>query len=146
MPLPEDVTNLMYRTADFIDLLYWRPVPTKGSKGEAIMARIQDGRRRNDGRAARADPAVSIERESSEEIEMEDAEDDDAQTLGSPRSFEVKTPPDIWTPERRRRELQWLASADLEARKAYGRALMSGHGVFSSFHRRKPLIESLHRP
>ena len=66
MPLPEDVANLMYRTADFIDLLYWRPVPTKGSKGEAIVARIQDGRRRNDRRAARADPAVSTEGESSE--------------------------------------------------------------------------------
>jgi len=135
MPLPDDVTNLMHRTADLIDLLYWRPIPTKGSKGEAIAARIQASRRRNSGRAAKADPAEFIERESSEEVEMEDTQDDDVQTLGSPQSHEVKAPPGVWTPERRRRELQWLASADLEARKAYGRALMSGHGVFSSFHR-----------
>jgi hypothetical protein len=132
MPLPDDVTNLMHRTADLIDLLYWTPVPTKGSKGEAIAARIQASRRRNSGRAARADPA---ELESREEVGMEGTQDDNVQTFGSPQSYEVKTPPGVWTPEGRRRELQWLASADLEARKAYGRALMSGHGVFFSFHR-----------
>ena len=135
IPLPDDVTNLMRRTEELVDLVYWRAVPTKGSKGEAIMARMQARRRRNSGRASRADPAVFIERDSSEDVEMEDTQDDDVQNLGSPQSFEVKTPPDIWTPERRRRELQWLASADLESRKAYGRALMSGHGVFSSFYR-----------
>ena len=89
---------------------------------------------------------VSIEGQSSEEVEMEDAQDDDTQTLGSPRSLEVKMPPDIWTLERHCKELQWLASADLEARKAYGRALTSSHSVFSSFHRRKPLVKFLHRP
>ncbi|KAF5373473.1 hypothetical protein D9615_009468 [Tricholomella constricta] len=125
LPLPDDVTTLMQRTADLVDLLYWRPLPAKGSKGETIAARIQASR--NSGRAARADPAVFIEKESSEEVEMEDAQDDDVQTLGSPQSYKKKTPTDFWTPERRRRELQWLASADLEARKAYGRALMSGH-------------------
>ena len=70
MPLPDDVIHLMRRTADLIDLLYCRPVPTKGSKGEAIMARIQASRRRNSGRASRADSALFIERDSSEDVLM----------------------------------------------------------------------------
>ena len=132
IPLPDGVTNLMRRTEELVDFVYWRAVPTEGSKGELIMARMQA---RRSGRASRANPAVFIKRDSSEDVEMEDTQDDDVQNLGSPQSFEVKTPPNVWTPERRRRELQWLASADLESRKAYGRALLSGHGVFSSFYR-----------
>ncbi|RDB28945.1 hypothetical protein Hypma_016031 [Hypsizygus marmoreus] len=37
-PLPDDVLALMRRTMYLVDLLYWRPVPTKGSVGEAIAA------------------------------------------------------------------------------------------------------------
>jgi hypothetical protein len=32
---------------EFIDLLYWKPVPTKGSKGDAIVADIVASRRGN---------------------------------------------------------------------------------------------------
>jgi hypothetical protein len=84
MPLPDNVMNLMHRTVDLIDLLSWTPVPTKGSKGEAIAARIQASRQRNSRRAARAGPAEFIGRESGEEVEMENAQDDDVQTFGSP--------------------------------------------------------------
>jgi hypothetical protein len=123
----------MRRTVELVDLIYWKAVPTKGSTGEAVLARLQASRRRNSGRASRADPAVFIERGSSEDVEMEDTQDHDVQNLGSPQS-KVKTPPDVSTPERHRRELRWFANADVETRKAYGRALMSGHGVFSSFY------------
>lgn len=37
--LPDDVLALMHRIIELIDLLYWAPVPKKGSKGEAILAR-----------------------------------------------------------------------------------------------------------
>jgi hypothetical protein len=36
--LPDDVLVLMRRVLKLVDLLYWGPMPTKGSKGEAIRA------------------------------------------------------------------------------------------------------------
>ncbi|KAK2464686.1 hypothetical protein APHAL10511_003262 [Amanita phalloides] len=114
IPLPDHVTNLMRRTMDFVDLLYWVPVPTKGSKGEAITAHVQALRRQNEGRSARPSPADFIGRELSEEAEMGEAQDADVL-------------PPAWTPKRRRRLREWWATADLETRRAYGAALMSGH-------------------
>ena len=35
-PLPANVLNLMHLTVELVDLLYWRPVATKGSQGEAV--------------------------------------------------------------------------------------------------------------
>ncbi|RDB27894.1 hypothetical protein Hypma_002215 [Hypsizygus marmoreus] len=37
-PLPDDVVALMRRTMDLVDLIYWIPVPKKGSPGEEIVA------------------------------------------------------------------------------------------------------------
>lgn len=37
-PLPEDVMKLIHRTIELVDLLYWKPVPAKGSKGEIFLA------------------------------------------------------------------------------------------------------------
>jgi hypothetical protein len=36
-PLPDDVLDLMHLTIELVDLIYWKPVPTKGSQGEAIV-------------------------------------------------------------------------------------------------------------
>jgi len=112
-PLPDDVLSLMSRTMELVHLIYWKPVPTKNSPGEMIAASVMASSRRNHGRVARPDPARSIEMGSNEEREMK--EDEDTQ---SP----------LTTSSRRRRR-QWLADMDLETRRAYGRAIMSGHGL-----------------
>ena len=72
-PLPGAVLDLMERTVKLVDLLYWKPMPTEGSHGEAeYVVRMEDARR-NPGREARPDPAKTIERGSSEERDtMED--------------------------------------------------------------------------
>ena len=38
-PLPADVLDLMHLTVELVHLLYWKPVPTKGSPGETVFAR-----------------------------------------------------------------------------------------------------------
>jgi hypothetical protein len=39
-PLPADVLNLMHLTVELVNLLYWIPVPTKGSQGEVELAEM----------------------------------------------------------------------------------------------------------
>jgi hypothetical protein len=73
---------------ELVDLLYWNPVPTKGSQGEVEFAKRMKYCQSN-----------TIEKGSREK---------------SLRGY------------------RFPADMDLEARKAYGRALMSGHGVLSS--------------
>ena len=48
--------------------------------------------------------------------------------------MDLPTPSEAWkTSKRPRRQLDWLADADLETRKAYGSYLMNGRGThFSS--------------
>jgi hypothetical protein len=36
--LPTDVLTLMDRTNELVELLYWKPIPTKGSRGEMVFA------------------------------------------------------------------------------------------------------------
>lgn len=79
-PLPANVLALMHLTVELVDLLYWEPVPTKGSQGEALFVKRE-----------KSDPRI------------------------------IKTHP-FFTGE-----------MDFEARRAYGRALMSGHGMLPSF-------------
>ena len=112
VPLPDDVLNTMSRTMELMELLYWRPLPTKGSPGEKIYAEAVAYGRQNPVRGARPDPTSTIERSSSEEAEMDVGED--VQSLR--RIAAVRLP--------------WPEDADLETRMAIGRALMSGHGLF----------------
>lgn len=112
-PLPNDVLSLMRRTMELVDLIYWKPTPTKGSSGEAIVADEITNSRRNRERFARPDPAKGIERGTSEE-QQEEEED-------RPRKA---------TTSSRRKRLRWLADVDLETRRAYGTAIMGGHGGF----------------
>jgi hypothetical protein len=37
-PLPDDVLDLMHLAVELVDLLYWKPMPTKGSPGEAVFS------------------------------------------------------------------------------------------------------------
>lgn len=43
-PLPDDVMELIHRTIELVDLLYWKPVPAKGSKGEKFLAAERAGK------------------------------------------------------------------------------------------------------
>lgn len=94
-----------------IDLLYWAPVPRKGSRGEAILAKSVLPQRKNPGRAGRSSQPQYNEATSGEESD-------------------TKTPPGSWKVSGRSRWLDW--STDLEERKVYGAELMSGHGILSS--------------
>jgi len=121
-PLPADVINLMRRTMDLVDLLYWKPVPKKGSRGAKLMAKRLAGRRKNPPRAGRSDSKTAIERESSEESIIQ----------------EMPIPSRSHAVSSRRSRLRWLADVDLETRIAYGRALMSGHGMLHLLSCSKP--------
>jgi hypothetical protein len=112
-PLPDDVLALTRRVVELVDLLYWEPVPTKGSKGYAILAKRAHLKRKNPERAGRSSQPQDTETTSGGESEME----------GLP------TPTKASKLSKRSRRLDWLAGADLETRKAYGSALMSGHGT-----------------
>jgi hypothetical protein len=115
-PLPDDVLALMRRVVELVDLLYWDPVPTKGSKGYTMLAERSLLKRKNPERAGRSSQPQYTETTSDEEGGM-----------GSP------SPSKAWKMSKRSRRLDWLADADVETRKAYGSALMSGHGTpFSS--------------
>jgi len=69
-PLPVDVLNLMDRTVHLVNLLYWRPTLTEGSRGEAVLAEETQLRRTDPTRAARPDKSKTVERGPSEEEEM----------------------------------------------------------------------------
>ena len=116
-PLPDDVLALMRRIIELVDLLYWAPVPTKGSKGYTIVAERALLKREKSEEAGRSSQSQGTEAASDEEDGME----------GSP------TPSNASKMPKRSRRLPWPANADLETRKAYGTALMCGHGnTFSS--------------
>jgi hypothetical protein len=112
-PLPDDILELLHRVVDLVDLLYWMPVPTKGSKGCAMQAERALLKRKNPERAGRSSQPQYTETRSDEEGGMEDS----------------LTPIKAWKLPKRSRLPDWLADADVETRKAYGTALMSGHGT-----------------
>jgi hypothetical protein len=110
--LPDDVLALMRRVVELVDLLYWVPVPTKGSKGSAILAEWALLKCKSPERARRSSQPQYTETISGEEGGVEGP----SKPLKSSKHF---------------RRLDWLASADLDTWKAYGSALMSGHGTSS---------------
>ncbi len=115
-PLPDDVLDLMYLTVELVDLIYWRPVPTKGSQGE-VFAEMIKRRQRNPPRTMRSDTAKTIERGSSGVRETVGDEEMDNRTRSRRSDLAIK---------------RKFANMDLETRMAYGRALMSGHGALPS--------------
>jgi len=110
IPLPVDVLHLMQRTIDLVDLLYWEPVPKKGSRGAAVVANRLARRRKNPSRDKRPDPETVIESPSEESITQETPIPSSSHDLSSPRGI-----------------VRYLADVDMETLKAYGRALMCGH-------------------
>ena len=115
--LPDDVLALMHHVIELVDLLYWVPVPTKGSKGEAILAERAALKRKNPGRSGRPSRIqyASVE----ESLNGESGEEDPPMAATA------------WKLSKRSRRLDSLPYADSETRKAYGSALMSGHGTSS---------------
>ncbi|KAF8801382.1 hypothetical protein BYT27DRAFT_7115088, partial [Phlegmacium glaucopus] len=111
--LPDDVLALMRRVVELVDLLYWIPVPMEGSKGHAILAERALLKRKNPERAGRSSHPLYTETTSDVESGM-----------GGPL-----TPTKARNLSKGSRRLDWLANADLEMRKAYGSALMSGHDI-----------------
>jgi hypothetical protein len=103
--LPDDVLALMRRVEELVDLLYWVPEPTMGSKGHAILTQRALMKRKIPERAGR--PSQPLNTETTSDVESG-----------------VEGPP----PTKASKRSRWLASLDLETRMAYGRALMSGHG------------------
>jgi len=104
--LPDDVLALMHCVLELVNLLYWDPVPTKGSQGETIQAQLTTLNRRNPGRAGRSQPQYN---------EMTSGEE----------SGEGGPP----TPSKASKSFRQLVGLSLEERKAYGTALMSGHDI-----------------
>jgi hypothetical protein len=114
IPLPAGVINLMQRTMELVDLLYWEPVATEGSKGAEDLATKVANRRKNPPHTGRL---KATESKSSAEM-VEDDQD-------------MQIPSGLHGVLSRRRRLRWLKDMDLETRMAYGRALMSGHGILA---------------
>ena len=111
--LPDDVLALMRRVVELVDLLYWVPVPTEGSKGYAMQTQRAFMKRKNPERAGR----------SSQPQYTETTSDEEGGIKGLP------TPTEAWKLAKRSRRIDWLTFPDVESRKAYGSALMSGHGT-----------------
>jgi hypothetical protein len=109
---PDDVLVLMRRVVELVDLLYWMPVPMKGLKGSVILAERALLKCKSPERTRRSSQPQYTETISGEEGGVEGP----SKALKSSKHF---------------RRLDWLASADLDTRKAYGSALMSGHGTSS---------------
>ncbi|KAF8220871.1 hypothetical protein L208DRAFT_1416005 [Tricholoma matsutake] len=107
-PLPADVHSLMQACINLIDLIYWTPKPTEGSKGHAILNQRIATAQRHLHRAARPDPARMMESSSREDTEMEAAISSAA-------------------PETRSARRKWFAEASMEQRRAYGTMLMSSY-------------------
>ena len=110
VPLPDHVLNLMHRTMELIQLVYWEPVPTKGPHRERVLAQIIAHRRQNPGRFARPNPEKNIERSSGDDVRK-----DPLTSSAMPKAY---------------RRTPWPEDADIETRMAIGRSLMSGHGLF----------------
>ncbi len=114
-PLPNNLVDVMNRTIELMKLLYWVPVPTKGSQGEKLLAEELASTRKNLARGARPDRTKAMESSFSEEAEMDAGEG--AAFLRSVNDMRSRASP-------------WPEDADLETRMAIGRALMSDHCSF----------------
>jgi hypothetical protein len=126
-PLPDYVHSLIHRTIELVRLLYWEPTPTQGSEGERVLAQRKLASHRKDPEsAARPGPSKNAEGGSNEELET-----------GEEEALRV--------PSKRRRKFRWPADWDLEARMAYGRAMMSGHGMLSLFFKLQTMMSCLSR-
>jgi hypothetical protein len=100
----------MQACINLIDLIYWTPQPTEGSKGHAILNQRIATAQRHLHRAARPDPARMMDSSSGEDTEMEAAISSAA-------------------PETRSSRRKWFAEASMEQRRAYGTMLMSTSGA-----------------
>jgi hypothetical protein len=106
VPLPDDVLNLMRRTMEFVDLLYW-------NVGIKNKEKLQASRYDLDHCHSDIHTETELERARS----ASDGEGDDEEPRGS---YTFRSG---W-----RRDFDW-DNADLETRRAYGTSLMFGIGI-----------------
>ena len=108
-PLPDDVLALMRCVIELVDLLYWKPVPYKGSKGDEILAQRALLKRKKPERTGTSSKPQYTETLSGQES-----------------GIECPSTTKAWKSSRRLRRLDWLADADLETR---GLMEVSGYGA-----------------
>lgn len=121
--LPADVMDLIHKTINLVDLIYWKPEPRPGTQGYEIYMQRFDSARRNDTRKARPGNL----RESSDEDKA--ASDDAMNSSGSDSGTEYAHNRSQGS---RRREFSFPEGASLERRREIASLLMSGHGRLSS--------------
>jgi hypothetical protein len=105
-PLAEDVLSLMHRTIDLVKLIYWRPLPRKGTEGYKILAEIQQ--------------AYLINTGLSKELDVEDNDN------------LVLTQTSVRTLARSYSRIEHLLDGDLEEQRDNISALMSAHCMYPS--------------
>jgi hypothetical protein len=103
-PLPADVLDVMRSTIILVDLIYWRPIPLKGTKGYAHLVNREPLRRETGW----------------QRVPLYDSDDD-------------PTRPSVRDLARTHARVKLLLEGDLETRRANCSALMSGHGMYLHF-------------
>lgn len=117
--LPADVMDLIHKTINLVDLIYWKPEPREGTQGHKIYMQRFDSARRNDTRKA----------QSSKRGEDKGASDNAMNSSGSNSGTEYAHNRSQGS---RRREFSFPEGASLERRRKIASLLMSGHGRLSS--------------
>ncbi len=120
-PLPADVLDLMRRTMELVELLYWNLSPREGTPGERIRTSMLTRQRMNPPRAAIPQQPL-LDDGAASETERENEANNGMQITSS--SFTKK-----WDRER----IEWLLNSDAETCQAWGTALMTGYGTSSYF-------------
>jgi hypothetical protein len=124
-PLPDDVLALMKRTIYLVNLLYWEPVQIQRSLEEVKVTNEQV----HGQQVAPSESGMSVGIVPDEGKVVKGNKQGET---GEGQLEDLQVLPNAWTTTRRCRKDRWFDTLDLEARKAYGRALMSGQGTFDT--------------
>lgn len=125
-PLPDDVLTLMKRTIYLVNLLYWEPMRIQRS-----LENVKLPNKRAHGKQAA--PPESGKSVGIVTNEGKVAKGNEQGETGEGQLEGLQVFPNAWTTTERCRTDRWFDTLDLEGRKAYGTALLSGQGVFDAF-------------
>jgi hypothetical protein len=104
IPLPSDILNLMHRTVELVELIYWKPFPEKGTKGHDILAQNR-------------------------KWAAKDLGDSDSDTSNN-CNIDMDDSGDIRTRARLHAQLERVYGADTKTRKAYFSSMMCSNRMF----------------
>jgi hypothetical protein len=116
----------MKRTIYLVNLLYWEPMRIQRSLEEVKLP----NERAHGKQASLPESGMSFAIVTNE---GNVAKGNDQGETGEDKLEGLQVFPNAWTTTRRRRKDRWFATLDLEAKRAYGTALISGQGVFDAF-------------